>query len=122
MKLRITNDAVRIRISKTEVELLKENESVTLEIIFPGSETFSCEVIPDNSDSVRVSMEANTLFIYLPNQEVKSWNPSEMIQLESVLYLENGKELLILVEKDFKRLSNRAREDESNLFSNPKKN
>ena len=121
MKLRITNDAVRIRISKTEVELLKESESVTMETIFPGSETFSCEIIPDESDSIKVKMDSNRLFVYLSNQEIRTWNPAGKIQLETMLYLENGKELLILVEKDFKRLSNRAREDESDLFSNPKK-
>lgn len=120
MKVRITNDAARIRISKTEVDELKQNKSVGLKTIFPGSEAFSCELVPGSNQTITIAMLSNKLTINVPQSEILSWATSGPVQMEETIYFDNGKEFLILVEKDFKRLSNRTREDESDLFSNPK--
>lgn len=68
---------------------------------------------------LRASFDNNTITITLSQPEVDTWVASEQVGIKGNLTLENGDKLSILVEKDFKCLTERS-EDESDMFPNPK--
>jgi len=120
MKLRMNNTSIRVRISQTEVETLKNFDSLHMVIDFPGDTRFTCSLVPSKSDEFDCRFSSGVISIFIPESVISSWGSSGTIEMESNVRIENDKELLILVEKDFKRLSNRVREDESDLYPHPK--
>ena len=121
MKLRISDNSIRIRVSKVEAEKLMQFETVQMTTGFPADTQLSCQLVPSKVDDLGCTFSSNLISIFIPESMIEAWKSSGTAELETTLHLENGQELLILVEKDFKRLSNRAREDESDLFINPRK-
>ena len=121
MKLRVSDNTVRVRISQSELAELKAFLPVQLMVDFPVQAQLSCQLIPSKVDTLGCTFSSSTISIFIPESTIAKWNSSTFVKLERTLDLENGKELFILVEKDFKRLSNRAKEDESDLFTNPRK-
>jgi hypothetical protein len=121
MKLRVSDNTVRVRISQSELAELKAFIPVRLKVDFPVKAQLSCQLIPSKVDTLGCTFSSSTISIFIPESTIATWNSSTFVKLERTLDLENGKELFILVEKDFKRLSNREKEDESDLFTNPRK-
>jgi hypothetical protein len=121
MKLRVSDNTVRFRISQSELSELKAFLPVQLMVDFPAQAQLSCQLIPSKVDTLGCTFSSSTISIFIPESTIAGWISSTSVKLEKTLDLENGKELFILVEKDFKRLSNRAKEDESDLFTNPRK-
>ena len=121
MKLRISDNSIRIRVSKVEAEKLMQFETIQMTTGFPADTQLSCQLIPSKVDDLGCTFSSNSISIFIPESMIEAWKSSGTAELETTLHLENGQELLILVEKDFKRLSNRAKEDESDLFINPRK-
>ena len=54
----------------------------------------------------------------MPDKMADEWANSQKISLENNMSIGNGLALKILIEKDFKCLTERG-EDESDLFANP---
>ena len=121
MKLRISDNSIRIRVSKVEADKLMQFETVQMTTGFPANTQLSCQLVPSKVDDLGCTFSSNSISIFVPESMIEAWKSSGTAELETTLHLENGQKLLILVEKDFKRLSNRAREDESDLFINPRK-
>ncbi len=124
MKLRLLGNKIRLRLSEPEVYALAEVHQV--QSVLPLN--------PFEKDNFHYSIhsDANTLFpkatflknelrVDLPLMDVKQWAGSDQVGIENTIVSNSGEEIVILVEKDFKCLTDRN-EDESHLFDNPDKN
>jgi hypothetical protein len=120
MKLRIEDNTIRIRLSQPEILALMEKNSVKMTTPFPGS-TLKTEVQLTEREEIECTYSNDRIGLLLPISFLSKWESDEKIGFETRLPLENGGELLILVEKDFKRLVNKKQIDESNLYRNPKR-
>lgn len=120
MKLRFSKNAVRFRLSKSEVTLLNKNGEL-FETIQYG---------PDSNDQFHYGIEKsyttdyqfikydNKFIVKIPEIVCDEWCRSEMIGLEKTIN-SHVNPFFILVEKDFKCLTERQNEDESDNFDNP---
>ena len=50
------------------------------------------------------------------------WATTDQVGIEKTIFVAEGSDLAILIEKDFKCLTDRPHEDESDLFENPMNN
>jgi len=120
VKLRIRDNSLRLRLTKTEVELARADGLVRGRVQFAGSNSFEY-VFESSPATVRAEAHVsnNVMTIRVPEAEVNRWADSEQISIAAEQVLDNGDLLSILVEKDFTCLAPREGEDESDMFPNP---
>jgi len=120
MKLRVLNNSVRLRLTRTEVGEVSTSGIVRSVVNFPGGAAFrySLESSPASVSS-SASFSEGELSIRMPHSQVQSWADSDEVSIVAEQLLEDGQLLAILVEKDFACLAPREGEDESDMFPHP---
>ena len=115
MKLRIRGNSVRLRLTQTEVKKLTEEGIVEEKTEFGNGQVLVYAVSSSNQiKSVTASFENNRLDILLPNEAAQNWAENEEVGISESLG-----SLQILVEKDFKCLTPRAGDEDSDTFPHP---
>ena len=121
MKLRLLDDSIRLRLSRDEVVAAHERRSVEGRTRFPDGSvfTFALEVLEHGSDA-SASYTRDRMVVQLPASKIAAWAKDDTaVSLHAELELPRGDRLKLLVEKDFRCISPRGDEDQSNLFENP---
>ena len=120
MKLRIRDNSVRLRLTRSEVDTLREHGLVSSRTAFPGGREFGYEV---ESSPASVTAAAffsdNVITVRLPETTVLAWATTEQVSIAGEQILVDGGKLSILVEKDFACLAPREGEDESDMYPHP---
>ena len=120
MKIRIRDNSLRLRLTRGEVDAIRDNGVVTSTTGFPGGRQFSYSL---ESSPASVNPAAfysdNEIRIRLPETQVLAWTTTEQVSIEGEQVLDDGEKLSILVEKDFTCLEPRPGEDESDMFPHP---
>ena len=120
MKLRIRDNAIRLRLMRGEVEELRNDGLVSARTGFPGGRTFSY-VVESSPASVKPAafFSDNIVTVRIPETTVLAWATSEQVSIEAEQTLDDGETLHLLVEKDFACLAPREGEDESDMYAHP---
>ena len=120
MKIRILGNSIRLRLSQTEVKNLSRNNKVEEKTHFgPAPDSiFIYSLEKKKTDKISASFSSNHIQIFIPEKTTDDWASSNEISLENNMPIGNGDTLQLLIEKDFKCLTERG-EDESDLFPNP---
>lgn len=120
MKMRIQNNSIRLRLTRTEVDRVRREGKVRAATAFPGSARLDYSL--ESSDSARpeARFDAAGIVVSVPRRLLRQWAESEEVSISGEQPLEGG-ELRILVEKDFACLTPREGEDESEMFPHPLK-
>jgi hypothetical protein len=71
-----------------------------------------------NSNEISANFEGNTVTVTIPENLKKEWVETEIIGLENKIDIGMGKQLFLLIEKDFVCLDNTL-EDQSDNYPNP---
>lgn len=120
MKLRILDNSIRLRLTRGEVEQLRNDGVVRAITSFPGGREFRYEV---ESSPASVNPGAflsdNKVTVRLSESAVGAWAASEQVSITGEQQHKNGDQLSILVEKDFACLAPREGEDESDMYPHP---
>ena len=116
MKLRIKGNTLRLRLTQTEVDTVAKGE-MTDKTQFPGGKELVYKI--QKGDSFKAQFENDVVLIQLPMEEVDKWAVSDQVTIGKIITLDNGEELDVAVEKDFQCLTERPKEDESDMFPNP---
>jgi len=120
LKLRILDDSLRLRLTRTEVDIVSSDGLVRGRMHFAGSNTFDYVL---ESSPATVKPEAhisnNVLTVRVPKMDIQNWAASEQVSITSEQALNDGDQLQILIEKDFACLAPRDGEDESDMFPHP---
>lgn len=120
MKLRVRDNSIRLRLTRSEVELARTDGLVRGRVSFAGRNSFDYVL---ESSPATVKPEAhisnNVLTVRIPETEIVSWSTSDEVSIAASQVLDNGDQLNILVEKDFACLAPREGEDETDMYPNP---
>lgn len=120
MKLRIRDNSIRLRLTKGEVDSIRENGTVKATTGFPSGRQFSYTLESSPASVNPAALYAdNEIKIRLPESLVQTWATTEQVSIEGEQVLDDGEKLTILVEKDFACLTPRSGEDESDMYPNP---
>lgn len=112
MKIRIKDNSIRLRLTKSEVDDFVNNGIVEGRTEFLTGQSLTYAL--SKSTSFDASFNEGKIRIALPEELVNGWQNNPIVGFDHEF--NNG--LKILVEKDFKCLTPRE-EDESDHFENP---
>lgn len=120
MKLRIKDNSIRFRLTRSEIDQLNKTGVVTAGSGFPGGRrlTYTVESSPASVTPAAFYSE-NTISVRLPESMVLALATTEQVSIEDEQVLVDGDKLRVTVEKDFACLSPREGEDESEMYPHP---
>jgi uncharacterized protein DUF7009 len=120
MKLRIKGDSLRLRLTQGEVRQLDETGSVEDRIRFGAGAALTYRLKRDVASSdVRATFANGTVEVRLPEKAALAWCQTDEVTLSGSQPAAADAELRIVVEKDWRCLTAREGEDESDHFANP---
>jgi len=114
MKIRISGNSLRLRMSQNEVNEFVSYGHVTSACNFPDS-VLKYEIRHGDYPDISAAFSQGTVSIYMPSGLVKNWDTDDRVGFDA----SDANGLFILIEKDFQCLKPRPHEDESDLFPNP---
>ena len=120
MKLRDRDNSIRLRLTRSEVELVRNDGLVRGRVPFAGRNNFDY-VLESSPATVKpeANISNNVLTVRIPEAEIISWSDSDEVSISASQILDGGEQLNILVEKDFACLAPREGEDETDMYPHP---
>ncbi|MFD2873123.1 DUF7009 family protein [Mucilaginibacter ximonensis] len=112
MKIRIKGNAIRYRLTKSDVNLLYKNLDLQDSTSF-GNRSLIYQLKAAEQKSLTASFVDDTITVIIPSEKL-----DELAQTDRVGFDGNDGTLYILVEKDFQCLDDVA-EDQSDNYPNP---
>jgi hypothetical protein len=118
MKLRIFGNSIRLRLDRQQVarvaagQILEEHTELS-----PNPLVYRLSSAADALSPI-ASFSGGRLDIVLPVAVVQQWAESDQVGIESMLPIDGGGSLQLLVEKDFKCL-HRDGQDQADAYPNP---
>lgn len=116
MKLRIRDNALRLRLTVSEVARVAAGESVEGRMPLPGTAPFAYRLVA--GDAPDAALDGNTLRVSFPAAALRDWARGDDVSLTGHCGTD-GEPLALLVEKDFACLSPRAGGDDDDTFDHP---
>ena len=114
MKLRISGNSLRLRLTRSEVEEFAETGSYENSIDLAGG-SLAYRLARTDGDSLTASLSGNAITVSVPAGEADRWTGSEDIGIEAP---DHGG-LKIVIEKDFACLNRREGEDTDDHYPHP---
>ena len=118
MKIRIRGNSIRYRLDKKDVQTLQEQQKVEEATIIGAAALHFC--IKAKAGSAFIKLEQNGIHLSVPADQIKQWAETDQVGFSLEIPNPDGSVLNILIEKDFKCLTERN-EDETQAFENPAK-
>jgi len=116
MKLRCTENSIRIRIRKSELDQLAQTKRVEEKVRFGNQVVLTFALsINESMQQVAATLLDNNLVVNLPKSAANEWINSNQVGIEVNKEIPNNESLHILIEKDFPCLD-RENEDKSDTF------
>ena len=121
MKLRIFDDSIRFRLTRSEVARIERGETVESTCRFPGGERLTYALRVVDAKSLDARMRDGRIEIAIPRQRAAKWAAGAEISLRGESRAKDGV-FRMLIEKDFTCIEPRADEDQdpADLYPNPK--
>jgi hypothetical protein len=119
VKLRIVDDSLRLRLTRSEVASIECGSAVEARTHFPGGTALTYVLEVAHVDRISATLDATRICVLLPREVALPWAAGNDVSLHGEQPLEHGV-FRILVEKDFTCVEPRAGEDQSDLYPNPK--
>lgn len=117
MKLRTTHNSIRIRIRKSELDMLSQKGMVEESINFGNEVIFKFGLsVNEQIQEVKASLENNYLEVAIPSKTAGDWINTNQVGIEINHPVSPSEQLHLLIEKDFP-CKDRADEDKSDVFS-----
>jgi hypothetical protein len=118
MKIRIKGNSIRIRLSKSEVEQLSQSGYIEDRTDFGASSFRYTLKSKEGITNLEAAFSLGKITMYVPTALTKDWPTNDTISYDNNMSLPNGKQLYLLLEKDFKCIDN-SNEDQSDNYDNP---
>jgi len=121
MKIRIKGNSIRYRLSKTEIANFGKNSYLEERTDFPNSPSFCYRLERNNKiETLEASFSGNKVCVSVPGKIVDEWTTTDIVGYDHKIKMDEGKELFLLIEKDFVCLDHTL-EDQSDNYENPNK-
>lgn len=117
MKIRIESNTLRLRLRKSEIDVL-EADHVVSDVISFGSKSLIYRLKINEVEQIESSFSDNIISVSLPKELALEWINSDLVSLQNDTVSPK-----ILIEKDFQCTSKACIEsenDQSDFFENPK--
>jgi len=122
MKLRIRENTLRFRLSRSEVESFGETGSIEAWVRFDltGQNDLCYKIEKAAGDEFAGTFSDGKITIFVPKKIADAWVGSSDVSIEGSQKFEGQTELSFLIEKDFVCLNAHDDLDQSDRFPHPK--
>jgi hypothetical protein len=120
MKIRIKDNSVRYRLTKSEVKKLCTEHYLSATTEFATTYLQYAIAVKENITLLDADYIDHKITLFFPAVEAAIWYDSDRITYENTIVLPNGNLLKLLLEKDFVCLDH-STEDQSDNYQNPNK-
>ena len=120
MKLRIKGNSLRIRLTKTEVNIIANTGYLEEETLFGNNKFMYALQRVDEGNELSAALEENKMIIFVPSSLTKEWPTNNIIGFNAEMPVAENKTLFLLIEKDFVCLDETTG-DQSDNYENPNK-
>ena len=119
MKIRILGTTIRLRIKMFESDVIRETGVIeeVLEFGFDEADKLKFQ-IRTGEDKFAIEQNLMQVAIIVPRDVIEKWTSTDMVGFEETITTSKGKEIKVLIEKDWACLDN-DREPEEGSFPNP---
>ena len=115
MKLRFDKNSLRLRIKKSELEMLRIKTAIHETVLFPnGHFAYDLSVRSDTYEVI-ANLNEKSIEVILPSRLANEWMNSEEVGIYHTISFGKDRSLDIVVEKDFP-CKDRPTEDNSDTF------
>tara|TARA_B100000965_G_C18958902_1_gene484614 strand:- start:114 stop:482 length:369 start_codon:yes stop_codon:yes gene_type:complete len=119
MKIRIRGNTVRFRLTKSEVLQLCNKGYFEEKTEFDTNQFIYAIRASSTHKNLHSSFNGNSILMNVPNVLLKDWESNEKVGFYHDQKTENGKILILTIEKDFVCLDETV-EDQADNYPNPK--
>lgn len=120
MKLRILGDSLRLRLSQSDVRALIDEGQVESAVHFGPGQVLRYVLRLDPGAAELQSVYADdAIVVRVPAERGRAWARGDEVGMAGEQRVADGRELSLLVEKDFKCLTPREGEEAYDGFPNP---
>jgi hypothetical protein len=120
LKLRIHDNSIRLRLSRSEVERFAATGHLTEALEFGGVSDFKYTLEASESQQhINATHSPNGIRILVPRTLAYEWTRSDQVGISGEQPLPSDRVLQILIEKDFKCIHKSAEGDED-AYPNPR--
>jgi hypothetical protein len=120
MKVRIKGNSVRIRLSRSEVEIFGREGYVEERTDFGKTELIYAVKSTDD-EMMSATFTGGMITMCVPANMLNVWAETNQVSLDHHMPVSNNKHLYLLLEKDFKCIDAGGTEDQSDYYENPLK-
>ncbi len=121
MKIRIKGNSIRYRLTKTEVANFGKDGFIEEGTEFASGHSFHYRLERKAGISnLEASFSGNRICIFVPDSIAGEWTATDIVGYDDKMPIADGKELFLLIEKDFVCLDHTF-EDQSDNYTNPNK-
>jgi hypothetical protein len=122
MKIRIKGNSIRYRLTKIDIAHFKTAGFMEERTEFLNGPSFHYRLESKAGiENMEASFSGNTICIFVPERMADEWTSTEVVGFNTEMNIGDGKELFLLIEKDFVCLDDTI-EDQSDNYTNPTKN
>ncbi len=112
MKVRIEKNSIRLRLRKSELEVLHSGKEVCETLYFSPENHLQFElIVEEQSTTIQSFFEDKKVGVTLPSAQFLTWYESQQVSLEQ----HTESKMYVLIEKDFP-CKDRPNEDQSDTF------
>jgi len=115
MKLRFDKNSIRLRVKKSDIEILRSGHSIRETVCFPGAAFNYGLLISKDTSGVSARMEWPFIEVTIPEGIATAWINSDETGVYQTIAVGNNQSLDIIIEKDFP-CKDQPGEDQSDLF------
>lgn len=119
MKLRVKGNSIRLRLTKTEIANFGEQWVIEEKTEFPNAVFFQYTLQGKTGiDELEAEFSENKITVFVPINILQQWTTTDIVGFENKIDMGGGKQLFLLIEKDFVCLDSTF-EDQSDNYPNP---
>ena len=119
MKIRIKENSIRIRLTRSEVTKIAVDGYIQEHTVFNNGQFIYALKVADQ-EALSASLENNRITMFVPVVWVKDWPVNNVIGFRGNIPVTEKDSLFLLLEKDFVCLDETT-EDQSDNYDNPAK-
>ncbi|HMK27274.1 MAG TPA: hypothetical protein VK483_14680 [Chitinophagaceae bacterium] len=121
MKVRIKGNSIRYRLTKTEIANFGKLGWLEEKTEFLNGPSFHyCLEKKTGIENIEASFSGNRICIFVPENIAAEWTTTDVVGFDTKMDIGDGKDLFLLIEKDFVCLDHTF-EDQSDNYENPNK-
>ncbi len=119
MKIRIKGNSIRIRLTRTEIDNFGSHGYLEEHTEFSNGSFIYALQSRDGIDNLSATLADGKVTVIVPSTITKEWTTTETVGYQHNMDISDGKQLFLLIEKDFKCIDAPAHEDQSDNFEHP---